>query len=159
VVLVTALGLALLAVGGGLLVAEAHVPSSGVLGLGGVAGLVAGMVLLLSAVGSGPALTLAVAVIVGAAALGMLLMAVPRVRATRRRRVRSGVEAMIGQVGVVRTAGGAGGHVFVDGALWLARPAHATDGQEALHEGERVVVEEVSGLTLSVRKAEEWEVP
>jgi membrane protein implicated in regulation of membrane protease activity len=28
---------------------------------------------------------------------------------------------------------------------------------EALREGDRVVVERVSGLTLSVRRAEEWE--
>ncbi len=31
------------------------------------------------------------------------------------------------------------------------------DGEAALHEGDSVVVERVSGLTLSVRRAEEWE--
>lgn len=136
--------------------AEAHVPSNGALGLGGVIGLVAGIVLVLTAVGGGWLLALAVATITGAAALSLLLVALPRAAATRRRRVRAGREAMIGHVGVVRPTAGAGGHVFVDGALWLAR---ASDAGQTLHEGDRVVVEEVNGLTLSVRKAEEWEVP
>ena len=33
----------------------------------------------------------------------------------------------------------------------------ALAGSEALEEGDRVVVERVNGLTLSVRRAEEWE--
>jgi membrane-bound serine protease (ClpP class) len=158
-VAVSALGLVLLAAGGGLLVAEAHVPSNGVLGFGGVAGLIAGSALFLSGVGAGPVVASVVAAIAGGAALGLLLVALPRAAATRRRRVRAGAEAMIGHVGVVRPASHGGDHVFVDGALWSARPADPADAHEALHEGDRVVVEELSGLTLSVRKAEDWEVP
>ena len=47
--------------------------------------------------------------------------------------------------------------MFVDGELWRARRSWA-DEQRALGEGEQVVVEQVQGLTLSVRRAEEWEV-
>jgi membrane protein implicated in regulation of membrane protease activity len=58
---------------------------------------------------------------------------------------------MIGHVGTMRR----GDCAFVDGALWEAHP----DNGEVLEEGDKVVVEGVTGLTLSVRKAEEWEVP
>jgi membrane-bound serine protease (ClpP class) len=48
------------------------------------------------------------------------------------------------------------GQVFVDGALWRARDDW-TEECCTLREGDVVVVQRVSGLTLSVRRAEEWE--
>jgi len=45
---------------------------------------------------------------------------------------------------------------FLYGALWRAEPSPIHDGAK-LHEGDRVVVERVNGLTLRVRRAEEWE--
>ena len=45
------------------------------------------------------------------------------------------------------------GQVFVDGALWRARPSLSDD----LRVGDHVVVERVNGLVLCVRRAEEWE--
>jgi membrane protein implicated in regulation of membrane protease activity len=59
---------------------------------------------------------------------------------------------------VVRNWNGGGGQVFVDGALWRGRRSWA-DEEGELHEGDSVVVERVSGLTLAVRKAEDWEEP
>jgi membrane protein implicated in regulation of membrane protease activity len=47
--------------------------------------------------------------------------------------------------------------VFVDGALWRAR-AWGLEGDPPLQSGLPVVVENVNGLTLTVRPAEEWEV-
>jgi membrane-bound serine protease (ClpP class) len=46
--------------------------------------------------------------------------------------------------------------VFVDGALWRARDEWIEE-RGVLHEGDAVVVQGVRGLTLSVRRAEEWE--
>ena len=46
----------------------------------------------------------------------------------------------------------------MDGALWRARPSWP-DSDDELKVGDPVVVERVSGLTLAVRKAEEWEEP
>ena len=64
---------------------------------------------------------------------------------------------MYGRVGVVRRWSNIAGQVSLDGALWRARWEYPDmDGRE-LHEGDRVVVESVSGLTLCVRIAEEWE--
>ena len=74
----------------------------------------------------------------------------------RRERIKAGAEALCGRVGVVRRWSEAG-QVFVDGALWRARHEWAGTDGEGLHEGDPVVVERVSGLTLSVRRAEEWE--
>jgi membrane protein implicated in regulation of membrane protease activity len=59
---------------------------------------------------------------------------------------------------VVRRWNGGDGQVFVDGALWRARPSWP-DAHEELAAGDAVVVERVSGLTLAVRRAEEWEEP
>ncbi len=61
-------------------------------------------------------------------------------------------------MGVVRRWENGGGQVFVDGALWRARDSWAGEGDQ-LAEGDSVVVERVSGLTLGVRKAEDWEDP
>ena len=47
--------------------------------------------------------------------------------------------------------------VFVDGALWHARRGWGDDEHGELHAGDRVVVEQLNGLTLRVRAAEEWE--
>ena len=44
------------------------------------------------------------------------------------------------------------------GELWRARPVVEATSESAPGEGEHVVVEQVQGLTLSVRRAEEWEV-
>jgi len=46
----------------------------------------------------------------------------------------------------------------VDGALWQARRSMA-DEDGVLAAGDQIVVERVSGLTLAVRRAEDWEVP
>ena len=46
--------------------------------------------------------------------------------------------------------------MFVDGALWNARPC-AFEEPGGFRAGDAVVVERVKGLTLSVRRAEEWE--
>jgi membrane-bound serine protease (ClpP class) len=69
------------------------------------------------------------------------------------RRVRSGAEGLIGRVGEARSPG----QVFLDGALWRAR-LWAADEDTTLARGDPIVVERVDGLTLTVRRAEEWEV-
>jgi hypothetical protein len=71
----------------------------------------------------------------------------------RRLRLASGREALMGRCGVVRRWQNGDGQVFVDGALWRARPSWP-DSDERLKAGDRIVVERVSGLTLAVRRAE-----
>jgi membrane-bound ClpP family serine protease len=152
----TALGLALLLMGAALVVAEAHVPGGILGGAGGVA-LVAGAIMLIAALGGGAVLAVPVGVGIGAAAAGWALLVTRKAAVARRGRIRSGSEALCGRLGVVRAWSEPVGQVFVDGALWRARNGWADDDGEALHEGDPVVVEHVNGLTLSVRRAEEWE--
>lgn len=153
----TALGVALLLVGGALLVAEAHIPGGVLAALGGVA-LVAGGVIVITVLGAGAAVAIPVGIGIGAAAGAWALVVSGKARSARRARVRAGTEALPGQIGVVRSWSEPGGQVFIDGALWRARQSWAdTEEGERLREGDLVVIERVRGLTLSVRRAEEWE--
>ena len=150
------LGFALLLLGVVLMVAEAHVPG-GVLGGAGAVAMVAGGVVAVIAAGGSVAVAVALALGLGAAGFGWALLAVGTAARAGRTRVRSGAEALPGQLGVVRRWSEPAGQVFVGGALWRAQHASTADGEEGLHEGDPVVVEDVRGLTLAVRRAEEWE--
>ena len=154
----TALGIVLLVVGATLVVVETHVPSLGALGAPGVAAVAIGAVLAVSGLGGGVGLALAVALLLGFAGAGSLWVIVRKGAATRRRAIRTGPEGLVGQVGVVRSWGEPDGHVLIDGALWRARRSWSEDEDAPeLHEGDAIVVERLSGLTLAVRRAEEWE--
>jgi membrane-bound serine protease (ClpP class) len=151
----TALGIALLIAGIVLIAAEAHVPG-GVLAVAGAVALVLGVVVLVPALGGGALLAVPLAAALALAAGAWMLLAVrPAVR-SQRGRIRAGSEALCGHRGVVRTWNAPAGHVFVDGALWRARDDCGLD-DGPLHEGDVVVVEAVRGLTLSVRRADDWE--
>jgi membrane-bound serine protease (ClpP class) len=138
-----------------LLVAEAHVPA-GILGVVGGLTLAGGAALAIVGAGGGLAVVLPAVIAAGAVAGLWLAVATRKSLATVKLRASSGREALSGRMGVVRSWTDAGGQVFVDGALWRARRSSVEDG-EVLGEGDPVVVERVSGLTLAVRKAEDWE--
>jgi membrane-bound serine protease (ClpP class) len=148
-------GVALLLVGAALLVAEAHAPF-GILGGMGALSLAGGAALAIAGAGAGLAIVLA-GMVAGLAVAGVwVAVAARKSLAARRLGASSGREALCGHMGVVRSWENGGGQVFVDGALWRARDSWAGDGED-LGKGDSVVVERVSGLTLGVRKAEEWE--
>ena len=86
-----------------------------------------------------------------------MLLITRKALATRRRRARTGAEGLVGRLGEGRATPAPVGQVFVDGALWRARRWDLEEDR-ALEPGDHVVVERVSGLTLTVRPAEEWEV-
>ena len=151
------LAVALVVTGASLLVAEAHVASYGVLGVAGTLALAAGVAIAIG--GTGASVALAVTTVV---AISGMLAAVAFVAARaglrmRRRRALGGRDGLIGRVGVVRRSLTPVGVVLVKGELWRARPVWS-DGDAAPVEGEDVVIDDVQGLTLRVRRAEEWEV-
>jgi membrane-bound serine protease (ClpP class) len=148
----TAAGIALLVVGVIVVLVEAHVPSLGILGGPGVVALAVGAVLAVAGLGGGIAFGLVAGLLLAGTGVGVVGLSVSKGAAVRKRRHRSGP---IGRLGVVRRWNQPEGTVLVDGALWNARPS-LPDGDE-LCEGDKVVVERVSGLTLAVRKAEDWE--
>ena len=155
----TALGVSLLFVGAVLILLEAHVPTLGVLGGPGVVALGIGAVLAVLGLGGGVLLGVVAALLLAGAAGGVLVVTVGKGVAVRRRRVRAGPEGLIGCLGVVRSWAGTTGSVLVDGALWRARRSALDDSEEPddLHPGDEVVVDHLDGLTVRVRRAEEWE--
>jgi membrane-bound ClpP family serine protease len=147
----TALIVALVVLGASLLIAEAHVASFGVLGMAGIASLAVASALAIEAAGGTPLLAAALVVPVAAVLGGLVVVAAGKALAIRRRRPQAGAEALIGRVGVMHH-----GDVLVAGERWRARRSWVDEA--ALAEGDQVVVEQIQGLTLSVRRAEEWEV-
>ena len=154
----TALGVSLAFVGALLILLEAHVPTLGVLGAPGVIALAAGAVLAVLGLGGGVVLGVVSALLLAGAAGGVLALTVGKGIAVRRQRVRTGPESLIGHLGTVRSWDGPTGNVMVDGALWRARRSAMDDeDQTDLHPGDEVVVDHLDGLTVRVRRAEEWE--
>ena len=154
----TAQIITLLILGSGFLVAEAHLPTYGALGTAGVAAFVAAI--MLAVLDSGGSLVFAFALTVPIAALIITLgfVCIRKALAVSRRRARGGAEGLIRHVGVVRRPLDPVGQVAIDGELWRARRCWAEEDEPAPGEGDPVVVDHVRGLTLSVRRAEVWEV-
>jgi membrane-bound serine protease (ClpP class) len=151
---VLALGVVLIGAAIILALAEAHVSTGGLIAGAGVVALVCGVVLLSAAAGLGALAAIAIGVVALAAGMTGLYVLGRSLLSVRSLRPRSGPEAMVGHVGVIRV-GPSAPRVYVDGSLWRAIPSILDEGD--LLDGDRVVVERVTGLTLGVRHAEEWE--
>jgi membrane-bound ClpP family serine protease len=152
------LSVILVVVGAALMLAEAHVPSHGLLATASVAALTAGVVLALSGAGAAGGAVIAAGVGVALAGIALAWLLVVKSLAARRLAVRSGPQALTGRVATVRTVPAPLGQVQLDGALWRARMWDLEEEGVPLAEGSAVVVESIEGLTLTVRPAEEWEV-
>jgi membrane-bound serine protease (ClpP class) len=141
-------GLALLVAGVAMLVAEAFLPSFGVVGIGGIVAFVIGSLLLFDtpddALRVDRGLIAGTAVTLGAFTLGLGWLVVR----AHRRRPTSGAEGMLGEIGQVRRvdAGGRRAKVFVHGEYWEA------DADEAVAVGDAVEVTAVEGLRVRVRR-------
>ena len=152
------LGVMLVLTGAALMVAEAHLPSHGVLGTGAAVALTAGVVLALSGSGAPVAAVVVSGIAVALAGTALVWLLVVKSLAVRRLAVRSGRRALTGRVATVRAVPAPIGQVQLDGALWRARLWDLDEDGAPPAEGSAVVVESIDGLTLTVRPAEEWEV-
>ncbi len=148
-------GVALLLLGFALLVAEAFVPSFGVLGIGGAVAFLFGATMLVDG-GGVPGFEVAWPLAAGMAAAALLLgVIVARVAAgSLGRPVRAGQDAMIGQVAEVIDWQADAGHVFFHGERWRAISEHPRDAIAPYVHGEPVQIVALDGLTLRVRPAE-----
>jgi len=143
-------GVALILLGLGLLVADLFVTSHGVLTVGGIIAFVVGSIMLTS--GAAPGMRLAWHVIVAMTTIigGFFLYIVTLGLRAQRLKVATGAEGLIGAVGEARSPLDPRGSVFVTGELWRAR----TEG-ETINENEEVIVTGVDGLTLKVKRRQE----
>jgi membrane-bound serine protease (ClpP class) len=133
-------GLMLILLAFGLFVAEAFIISHGALAIGGVVSLAFGGLLLFNT--DNDAFEISVPIVIFTAALlgSFFVWVASKAVQTRHREVHTGGEELIGARGEVRSTD----HVFVKGALWRAR------SDQPLEPGQKVVVEDVNGLTLTV---------
>ncbi len=139
----SALGLILLGVA--LLVAEAFLPTFGVVGAGGLIAFFLGSLFLFDAE-AGVALPRSVIFGVGGALAAIILVIGTLVVRAQRARPAVGAEGMVGEVGVARGHLKPAGTVVVRGEYWKA------ESDDAVEDGDRVEVTGVHGLRLRVRR-------
>ena len=140
-------GLALILLGVALLVGEAFLPS-GALGVGGVAALAMGAVLLIDS--ESPAFGISPAVIAGVTIVsaGFVLIVAAMAAKARRRPLVSGESSLLGATGALVEFAAGEGWASVRGEPWRVR------GSTALAVGQTVRVVAVQGNTLEVAPAE-----
>ena len=136
-------GLLLIALAVIFFIAEIKVASYGVLSLGGIVSLTLGSIMLFEDVGVSLRLMAPTIVLIG----GFFVIVSTLAFRAYHSKPQSGIEGLVGEVGVVKKPLDPEGLVFVHGEYW-----RAVSG-EKLEPGEMVVVEEVTGLLLKVRKA------
>lgn len=136
-------GFILIVLGIVFMVAEAFMPSFGALGLGGIISFILGSFLLLET--QTPGFTLPWQLIIGVAVTTALFMIglIQLLWRSRRKKVVSGVEGMIGEVGVIQKDE-TSCWVVVRGERWHVR------SEAPLHDKETVKVVRVDGLILVV---------
>ena len=125
-------------------IAEIKVVSHGVLTLGGIAAMILGSMMLINT--PAPYMRISVGAIIGTAvgtAAFFLFVVGAGVKALRSKTT-TGIEGLVGEIGVVRTRLAPRGQIFLRGELWNA------EGDGAVEVGESVRVTGMDGLTLRV---------
>jgi membrane-bound serine protease (ClpP class) len=139
-------GVALVLLGIGLLLAEAHIGSFGAIGVGGIVAFVIGAIMMFPS--GTPGLELSPAVIVTAASVSvcLLVVALSMLLRSRKRRVITGKEALLGAEGEAVTWQDGEGRIRIGGEIWRA----CATGP--LQPGARVKVMAREGLVLIVER-------
>jgi len=139
-------GLALILLGIGLMAAEAFTPSFGILGLGGLVAFVVGSIMLMDTELPGYQIAMPMVAAFAVVSVAVLVFALGMVMRARKQLVRTGVGHLVGTVATVESVNDGITWARLDGELWeVACP-------EALVPEDRVVVNEIDGLTLKVSK-------
>ena len=141
-------GLALIVVGVGLIVAEAYAPSFGALGIGGIAAFVFGAIIMFDS--DIPGFGISIAFVLGIAIVFALLLIwlVSYLIRLRKRGGVSGADSIIGGIATALADFSDEGRVWLEGEAWHAR----TD--VPIHKDDEVVVRRMDGLILVVEPVE-----
>ena len=142
-------GLLLIGLGMCLLIAEAFLPSFGLLGISGVVSLGLGSLLLFDVEGSDLSVDRGIVfAAVGTLSAFVLLVSYLVVK-SQRRKATLGYAGLVGELGEVRERLDLTGKVFVHGEVWKA------EGPERLDPGDRIEVVGHDGMILKVKRAAE----
>lgn len=127
---------------------EVKITSYGLLTVGGIISMTLGSMMLIKS--AAPFLKISWKVIFPAVAVTALFFTFALSMAVRahRRKPTTGIEGLIGEVGVVQSRIAPEGEVFLQGEIWMAV------SDQVIEEGEEVVVDGVSHLKLKVSKRE-----
>ena len=154
---VNAAGVALILLSIVFFIAEIKVPSFGVFGISGIIALVLGLLFLFKGIELDPEVgmtltvdPLVIAALAGAAALFTFMLGALVVRA-HRVQVSTGYEALLGAIGVARTAINPKGIVDIHGEIWTAR------SKSPVLKEQEVKVIAAEGLSLTVEPVNEEE--
>ena len=130
-----------------LIIAEAFMPSFGILGLGGLAAFIVGATIMFDTE-SMPGLTLDWGVLWGVAALGLLMVGLIVYMTIRvyKNQVQTGLESMIGKVAHVVEWSGKEGRVRIQGEVWHAY----ADDEMKLEKDEKVTIAKAEDLKLKI---------
>ena len=140
-------GLALIVFAMILFAADVKVQSHGVLSAGGVIALILGSLLLLGGDGGAARVSLWVIGTVVAATVAFFAFVVGAAIRSQRPKPVTGQEGLLGERGTALTDLKPAGKVFVHGEYWDAR------SEEPIEEGAPVIVDQVDGMRLRVRRA------
>jgi len=138
-------GIILILLAFALFIAELFTATNGLLTLGGIASLTIGSMILMTdpLFGINPGLIAGVVIVIAA----FFIFVIASVLRTHRTRQQTGRDAMVGTVGVAKTALAPKGRVFVHGELW-----EATLDEGRVEPGEEVLITKVEGLRLRVTR-------
>jgi membrane-bound serine protease (ClpP class) len=139
-------GLVLIILGISLLIAEAFVPSFGVLGVGGGISLVLGSLLLFDTESSDLALDRSIVFAAAGTLSAYMLIIGYLVLRTQKKKAAAGLEGMVGEIGEVKVALNPSGKIFVHGEYWSA------EAEDQVAVGEKVRVVGFDGMCLKVNR-------
>lgn len=140
--------LALMLLGLVLMAAEGFSPSFGALGLGGIAAFLLGSIMLMDTNVPGFRIALPIILALTTVSALMLLLVLSMVVRARKQPVVSGSAALVGETAEVVDTGDGEIRVRLNGEFWRVQ------SPGALQPGDRVTVNQVSGLVLDVKKKE-----
>lgn len=145
---ITTGGMVLLLLGLTLLIAEIFVPSFGILGIGGIISLFLGSLFLIDPTATDITISLGVIFPTILTVGGIMLFIAVYVMRAYRKKAAIGVESFIGKEGkiIYDIDPGKEGKILVDGDYWNAV------SKEPLKKGEKVIIEKIDGMILTVRR-------
>lgn len=145
-------GLALLVFGIGLMVAEALIPSFGILGIGGIIAFSIGGLMLFDTEMEAFRVGLPTIAAIATVSALIIIATINIAMKVRRKEVTTGMSALIGRQGEALEDFHKEGQARIGGEIWRAKSG------DTIVEGDTIVVETVDGLLLEVKKLKSNEV-